>query len=196
MTGRDALTQVLEGIDAALASGLAPVKVNCVLIRGRNDDEILDFAAFGRDRGVEVRFIEWMPLDANQAWTSAQVVPGEEIISTIGSVWPLDPVPVRGNAPAESWVYADGGGKLGVVASVTRSFCSSCDRIRMTAEGQLRNCLFSIRETDMRAVLRGGGSDDDIAAAIEAEVGLKWAGHSIGNVSFVRPARSMSQIGG
>ncbi len=199
ITRRDALEQVLAGIDAALVAGLDPVKVNCVVVRGLNDDEILDFAAFGRAKGVELRFIEWMPLDGGGQWSRDQVVPASEIIDSIDSVWPLvapSGGTVRDSAPAESYRYADGGGRVGVIASVTRPFCESCDRIRLTAEGQLRNCLFSVRETDLRGILRSGGSDDDLAAAIEAEVGRKWAGHSIGQVHFIRPARSMSQIGG
>jgi cyclic pyranopterin phosphate synthase len=197
ITGRDALPRVLSGIDAALAAGLDPVKVNCVVVRGVNDDEIEDFAAFGRARGVEVRFIEWMPLDGDGNWSGGQVMPATEIIDRIHAVFPLDgPEGARGSMPAERFSYADGRGRVGVVASVTQSFCESCDRIRLTAEGQLRNCLFAVRECDLRAVLRSGGTDDDLAAAIEAEVGRKWAGHSIGQVSFIRPQRSMSQIGG
>jgi cyclic pyranopterin phosphate synthase len=199
ITNRDALQQVLAGIDAALAAGLDPVKINCVVVRGLNDDEILDFAAFGRAKGVELRFIEWMPLDGGGQWKMDQVVPATEIVATIDAEWPLfapDGRGVRDSAPAESYTYADGGGRVGVIASVTRPFCESCDRIRLTAEGQLRNCLFSVRETDLRAIMRGGGTDDDLAAAVEAEVGRKWAGHSIGQVHFIRPARSMSQIGG
>jgi cyclic pyranopterin phosphate synthase len=196
ITRRDGLGAVLEGIDAAVAAGLDPVKVNCVLVRGVNDDEILDFAAFGRQRGVEVRFIEWMPLDGGGEWTADQVVPASEIISTIGAEWPLEAIPGRGSAPADTYRYTDGAGQVGVIASVTQPFCGNCDRVRLTAEGQLRNCLFSVRETDLRALMRGGGSDDDLAEAIRAEVGRKWAGHAIGQVTFVRPARSMSQIGG
>jgi cyclic pyranopterin phosphate synthase len=199
ITGRDALDRVLAGVDAAVSAGLDPVKLNCVLVRGVNDDEIVDFAAFGRERGIEVRFIEWMPLDAGGQWTSAQVVPAGEIIAAVSSVFPLvtsDGREADPASPAESYRYADGVGRIGVIASVTRSFCSSCDRIRLTSDGQLRNCLFAVRETDLRPLLRGGGSDDDLAAAIEAEVGRKWAGHSIGQVHFIRPARSMSQIGG
>lgn len=199
ITGRQALPQVLEGIDAALAAGLDPVKINCVLVRGLNDDEILDFASFGRTKGVEVRFIEWMPLDAAGLWSSEQVVSASEVVEIIDSEWPLV-APAGGrageSAPAESYRYADGAGRVGVIASVTRQFCDTCDRIRLTAEGQLRNCLFSVRETDLRSILRSGGTDDDLAAAIEAEVGRKWAGHSIGQVHFIRPVRSMSQIGG
>jgi cyclic pyranopterin phosphate synthase len=200
ITRRDALEQVLAGIDAAVAAGLDPVKINCVLVRGLNDDEVLDFAAFGRAKGVEIRFIEWMPLDGGGQWTSAQVVTAEEIVGLIDAEWPLvAPDGTRARdaaAPAETYSYADGAGKVGVIASVSRPFCESCDRIRLTAEGQLRNCLFSVRETDLRSIMRAGGSDDDLATAVEVEVGRKWAGHSIGQVHFIRPARSMSQIGG
>ncbi|MGH9165970.1 MAG: GTP 3',8-cyclase MoaA [Acidimicrobiales bacterium] len=196
LTRRPALGRVLEGIDAALAAGFDPVKVNCVLMRGVNDDEILDLAEFGRSRGVTVRFIEFMPLDADGAWTPQTVVTAEEILATIGAVHPIEAVAARGSQPAERYRYRDGAGEIGVVASVTRSFCSSCDRVRLTAEGMFRNCLFAVQETDLRAVLRAGGSDDELAAAIQADVGRKWAGHAIGQVTFVRPARSMSQIGG
>ena len=199
ITGRDSLHRVLDGIDAAIAAGLAPVKVNCVLVRGVNDDEILDFAELGRRSGAEVRFIEWMPLDGDGTWSGDRVVPAAEVLKVLAGRYELEAVgggAIDGPAPAERYRYADGGGHVGVIASVTRPFCGTCDRIRLTAEGQLRNCLFSVRETDLRGILRGGGSDDDLAAAIEAEVGRKWAGHSIGQVHFIRPARSMSQIGG
>jgi cyclic pyranopterin phosphate synthase len=199
ITNRDALDRVIDGIETAVAVGMAPVKVNCVLVRGVNDDEILDFAAFGRDRGVDVRFIEWMPLDGGGSWTSNQVVPAAEVLETIHARWPVEVEgggAIGGTAPAEHYRYLDGAGSVGVIASVTRPFCETCDRIRLTAEGQLRNCLFSVRETDLRAIMRSGGSDDDLAAAVEAEVGRKWAGHSIGQVHFIRPERSMSQIGG
>jgi len=204
ITHRDALRQVLDGIDAAVAAGFSPVKVNAVLMRGVNDDEVLDFAAFGREKGVVVRFIEFMPLDADGAWTGEQVVSAAEILAAIGAVYPLEPLlgpgagsaGQRGSQPAERYVYADGRGEIGIVPSVTRSFCGTCDRVRLTADGMFRNCLFATRETDLRALLRDGASDDDLAAAIEADVGRKWAGHSIGQVHFVRPARSMSQIGG
>lgn len=199
ITGRDALDRVLSGIDAACQAGLDPVKVNCVIVRGVNDDEVLDFAAFGRDRGVEIRFIEWMPLDGGEQWSRDQVVPAGEIVLCIARTWPLiesDGRAADPSAPAESYQYADGAGRIGVIASVTRSFCGTCDRIRLTSDGQLRNCLFAVRETDLRSLMRGGASDDELAAAVEAEVGRKWAGHSIGQVHFIRPARSMSQIGG
>jgi len=196
ITRRHGLDQVRDGIDAAVAAGFFPVKVNCVLMRGVNDAEIVDFATFGRERGVTIRFIEFMPLDADGGWSAGGVVPAAEVVAAIDAVYPLEVVPARGAAPAERFRYLDGGGEVGVIASVTQSFCSSCDRVRLTAEGMFRNCLFAVRETDLRAVLRGGGSDDDLAADIVADVGDKWAGHSIGQVHFIRPARSMSQIGG
>jgi GTP 3',8-cyclase len=209
ITGRDMLPQVLAGLEAALAAGLSPVKVNTVLVRGVNDDEIVDLARFGRDTGVEVRFIEFMPLDGAGEWSAERVVPASEILERISVVYPLAPVAreaensvgtvtaaERGPEPADRYEYLDGAGRVGVVASVTRPFCSSCDRVRLTAEGSLRSCLFSVRERDLRAVLRQGGTDDELACAIVAEVADKWAGHAIGRVNFVRPARSMSQIGG
>jgi len=195
ITRRDALSQVLDGIDAAVAAGFDPVKMNTVVVRGVNDDEVVDIAAFGRETGVQPRFIEFMPLDADGAWTRDQVVPAQEIIGAIDSVFPLEPVS-RGSEPAARWRYRDGAGEIGVIASVTQPFCASCDRVRLTAEGEFRSCLFAVREADLRAVLRSGGGDDDLAAAIEDEVARKWAGHSIGTVRFVRPGRSMSQIGG
>lgn len=196
ITRRHAMEQVIDGIDAAVDAGFSAVKVNCVLMRGVNDAEIVDFARFGRERGVTVRFIEFMPLDAEEGWASSTVVPGAEVVAAISAVYPLEPVEVRGSAPAERFRYLDGKGEIGVIASVTQSFCGSCDRVRLTAEGMFRNCLFAVKETDLRGILRAGGSDDDVAAAIAADVGTKWAGHSIGQVTFIRPDRSMSQIGG
>ena len=195
LTRRDALAQVLEGIDAAVAAGFAPVKINVVMIRGVNDDEAVDFAAFGRDKGVQVRFIEFMPLDADGAWSADKVVPAGEIVAAIDAAYPLEPV-VHGSEPATRYRYLDGKGEIGVIPSVTQPFCENCDRVRLTAEGQFRTCLFAVDEHDLRALLRGGATDDDLATAVERAVGTKWAGHSIGRVEFVRPARSMSQIGG
>jgi cyclic pyranopterin phosphate synthase len=192
---RDALPQVLDGIDAALAAGFSPVKINVVMIRGHNDDEAVDFATFGRQRGVQPRFIEYMPLDADGAWTMDKVVPAEETLAAINAVYPLEPV-AHGPEPATRYRFVDGMGEVGVVPSVTKPFCGDCDRVRITAEGQLRTCLFSLDEHDLRAVMRGGGTDGDLAGAVEAAVGTKWAGHRIGKVTFVRPPRSMSQIGG
>ena len=195
LTRRDELDHVLEGIDAAVEAGLAPVKVNVVVMRGVNDDEVVDLAAFGRERGVTVRFIEWMPLDADRRWSAEAVVSQDEIVAAIDAVWPLEPL-VRGHEPAERFAYRDGRGEVGVIPSVTRPFCASCDRVRLTAEGQLRACLFAVDEVDLRALLRGGASDDELAEAVRRCVAAKWAGHAIGQVQFVRPPRSMSQIGG
>ena len=195
LTLRDGLVRVLDGIEAALAAGLSPVKINVVVMRGVNDDELVDFARFGRELGVTVRFIEFMPLDAEEAWSEAAVVSQEEILATIDAVYPLEP-PARSNAPATRFRYMDGGGEIGVVASVTQSFCDSCDRIRLTADGQFRNCLFATEEFDLRGLLRSGASDDEVTDLVERAVAAKWAGHGIGRVDFIRPARSMSQIGG
>jgi GTP 3',8-cyclase len=196
MTRRDALDKVLLGIDAALEAGFDPVKINVVLIRGVNDDELIDLATFGRERGVVVRFIEFMPLDASGEWGNDRVVPASDVVAAIDAVFPLTPVDQRGSQPAERFVYRDGRGEVGVIASVTRSFCSTCDRVRLTAEGEFRNCLFAVEETDLRALLRSGGSDEDLASAMAADVSRKWAGHSIGQVHFIQPKRTMSQIGG
>jgi cyclic pyranopterin phosphate synthase len=196
MTKRDGLFRVLDGIEAAGAAGLLPLKVNCVVMRGWNDDEIVDFATFGREKGVVVRFIEFMPLDAQGAWDSNQVVSQAEIVDTIDAVYPLQAVPIREAEPAERFRYRDGLGEIGVIPSVTNAFCDSCDRVRLTAEGQLRNCLFALDEVDLRTPLRTGAGDDDIAALIEGNIRTKWAGHRINQPVFVRPRRSMSQIGG
>jgi cyclic pyranopterin phosphate synthase len=195
MARRDQLARVLDGIDAAIEAGFAPVKVNVVMMRGVNDNEAVDFATFGRERGVQPRFIEFMPLDADGGWTMDQVVPADETLAAIHAVYPLEPVP-HGPEPATRYRYVDGGGEIGVIPSVTRPFCGDCDRVRITAEGKFRTCLFALDEHDLRAVVRNGGTDEDLAAAIERAVGTKWAGHHIGRVSFVRPPRSMSQIGG
>ena len=196
MTRRDELDNVLAGISAAKAAGFAPVKVNAVVERGVNDDEIVDLAGFGRDEGVEVRFIEFMPLDASDEWQRAKVVGQDEIVATIAAVWPVEVVPARGAAPASTWRYLDGAGTVGVIPTVTKPFCGDCDRVRLTADGQFRTCLFATDEFDLRAALRAGESDDEIAGRIERAVGTKWAGHQINQVRFVRPNRSMSQIGG
>jgi len=197
LTRRDCLDQVLDGIDAALAAGLSPVKLNAVLMRGVNDDEVIDFATFGRERGVSVRFIEFMPLDASGEWSADKVVSRDEIVAAIDAVYPIESHHEHdGSEPAETFRYQDGAGEFGVIASVTDAFCGTCDRVRLTADGQLRSCLFALEETDLRAVLRDGGSDDDLAAAVTRCVAGKWAGHMVNEVHFIRPRRSMSQIGG
>jgi GTP 3',8-cyclase len=196
MTRRDELERVLDGIRAAQAAGFDPVKLNCVLERGVNDDEIVDFATFGRTHGVSVRFIEFMPLDATGGWTATKVISQDEIVAAISAVYPLIPAANRGAAPADRWLYADGKGDVGVIPTVTKPFCGDCDRVRLTAEGQFLTCLFATRSFDMRALLRDGSTDNEIAAEIVRAVGTKWAGHQIGQVQFLRPAKSMSQIGG
>ncbi|CAN5669794.1 GTP 3',8-cyclase MoaA [soil metagenome] len=195
LTRRDELPKVLAGIRAAVAAGFDPVKVNVVVVRGSNDDEIVDFARFGRDEGVAVRFIEFMPLDADHHWDRDAVVASAEIVAAIDAVFPLERV-ARDHDPAERHRFLDGRGEIGVIGSVTEPFCADCDRVRLTADGQLRACLFSTDETDLRALLRGGADDDALASALTATVGAKWAGHGISNVNFIRPARSMSEIGG
>ena len=196
MTRRDELENVLDGIQAAKAAGFDPIKINAVVERGVNDDEIVDLARFGRDEGVEVRFIEFMPLDASDEWQRAKVVGQDEIVAAIDAVWPLEQVPPVGAAPANLWTYRDGAGRVGVIPTVTKPFCGDCDRVRLTADGQFRTCLFATDEFDLRAALRRGETDDEIAARIEAAVGTKWAGHQINQVNFTRPTRTMSQIGG
>jgi cyclic pyranopterin phosphate synthase len=201
LTRRDELDRVLAGLDAALDAGLDPVKINCVVIRGVNDDEVVDLAAFGRAKGIGVRFIEFMPLDATGAWSMDQVVAASEILERINAVFPLETTPTGGHVePAARHRYADGIGDVGVIASVTEPFCGDCDRVRITAEGRFRTCLFALDETDLRAIMRSGRADDvvddELAAAVTVAVGAKWAGHRIGQVDFVRPTRSMSQIGG
>jgi cyclic pyranopterin phosphate synthase len=196
MTRRDELSNVLDGIEAAKRAGFDPVKINTVVERGVNSDEIVDLARFGREQGVEVRFIEFMPLDASDAWQRATVVGQDEIVATIEAVWPLEQMPARGAAPADRWRYRDGAGTVGVIPTVTKPFCGDCDRVRLTADGQFRTCLFATDEFDLRAAIRSGESDEQVAARIERAVGTKWAGHQINQVNFIRPTRSMSQIGG
>lgn len=196
MTRRDELDSVLAGIQAAKRAGFSPVKINTVVERDVNDDEIVDLARFGRDEGVEVRFIEFMPLDASDEWQRRQVVGQDEIVARIAEAWPIEQMPARGAAPADRWRYLDGGGTVGVIPTVTKPFCGDCDRVRLTADGQFRTCLFATDEFDLRAALRSGETDDHIAERIAAAVGTKWAGHQINQVNFVRPKRSMSQIGG
>lgn len=196
MTRRDELDRVLDGIEAAKEAGFAPVKLNTVVQRGVNDDEIVDLARFGREAGVEVRFIEFMPLDADGHWHPEAVVGQDEIVAAIAAEFALRPLASRGAAPADSWEYVDGQGTVGVIPSVTKPFCGDCDRVRLTAEGQFRTCLFATSEHDLMGLLRNGAEDEAIAAEIRRAVGGKWAGHQINQVSFVRPRRTMSQIGG
>jgi len=202
LTKRDELNRVLDGIESALQAGLHPVKVNAVVMRGINDDEVVDLARFGRERGVGVRFIEFMPLDAQGEWSTDKVVPAREIIDRIDAVFPLEPGDPDHVEPAARFVFRDGIGDIGVISSVSEPFCENCDRVRVTAEGQFRTCLFALDHTDLRVVLRAGRGleeadlDDRLARAIAGAVATKWAGHHIGRDDFVRPDHSMSQIGG
>jgi cyclic pyranopterin phosphate synthase len=194
---RGDLEVVLASMDAAEEAGLAPVKVNVVVMTGQNDDEILDFAAFARETGRIVRFIEFMPLDAEQSWERGKVFPGAEIVRIIDERWPLEEVPgADPAAPAEAFRFADGQGRIGVIASVTRPFCGTCDRLRLTADGALRNCLFARRESSARDLLRAGGTDAELETMLREEVWAKLPGHGIDEPGFIRPHRSMSMIGG
>jgi cyclic pyranopterin phosphate synthase len=196
MTRRDELHNVLAGIAEAQIAGFTPMKVNAVVERGANDDEILDLVRYGRDNNVEVRFIEFMPLDATNEWERNKVVSQDEIVATIAAEFPLERMPSRGAAPADRWSFLDGKGTVGVIPSVTHPFCGDCDRVRLTSDGQFRTCLFATDESDIRSLLRNGGTDEEIAELIQVAVGAKWAGHQINQVNFIRPNRSMSQIGG
>ena len=196
MTRRDELVRVLDGIEAAKEAGFSPVKINAVIERGVNDDEIVDLARFGRENDVEVRFIEFMPLDATGHWLHDKVVGQDEIVAAIHAEFPLEALPSQGAAPASQWRYVDGAGTVGVIPTVTKPFCDDCDRVRLTADGQFRTCLFATTEFDLLRLIRDGATDDELAAEIQRAVGTKWAGHQINQVTFVRPRRTMSQIGG
>ena len=196
LTRRDRLDDVFAGLAAAAAAGLTPVKVNAVLLRGVNDDEALDLLDYCLDHGYELRFIEQMPLDPQHAWDRTRMVTGEEILDRLAAGHELTPEPGRGSAPAETWLVDGGPGRVGVIASVTRPFCAACDRLRLTADGQVRNCLFAREESDLRAPLRAGASDDELAARIVSSVAAKRAGHGIDDPGFLQPQRPMSAIGG
>lgn len=197
MTRRDRLADVIDGLAAARDAGLRPIKVNAVLLRGVNDDqanELLDFCISG---GFELRFIEQMPLDAQRDWHPTEFVNADEILSVLRSrrrLIPLDEE--RGSAPAQRWRIDDGSATVGVIASVSAPFCASCDRVRLTADGQLRTCLFATEETDLRSPLRRGDSDEEIARTWREAMWTKASGHDIGSDGFQQPARPMSAIGG
>ncbi len=196
LTRRDRLGQALDGLAAADRAGFTGTKLNAVLVRGVNDDETVDLLRFAVDRGYELRFIEQMPLDAGRTWTREGMVTADEVLASLTGEFDLEPVPTRGAAPAERWRVDGTDAVVGIVASVTRPFCGACDRIRLTADGQLRSCLFAREETDLRALLRAGADDDRIAAALGLAVRTKAAGHTIGSAGFEQPARGMSAIGG
>jgi len=198
MTGVDVLDRVLDGIAAAKAAGLEPIKVNAVVVRGHNEDEVADFAAFAREHDIKMRFIEFMPLDAGHDWSRADVVSGREIRELISQRFPLEPLDLfRGSETASRYRFADGApGEIGIIAPVTEPFCGACSRIRLTADGQIRTCLFSTIEHSLRDVVRDGASRREIVDFIESVVMKKEPRHFINDPDFVPPSRSMSFIGG
>ncbi|MGD0013999.1 MAG: GTP 3',8-cyclase MoaA [Bryobacteraceae bacterium] len=195
---RDMLDRVLAGIEACRRLGFQPIKINAVAVKGLIEPDIVPLAKFCRERGLEVRWIEFMPLDAQGIWERGKVLLAEEILAILArEVAPLVEIPDRDpRAPATEYYWADGAGKIGFVASVSRPFCLNCNRIRLTADGHLRNCLFALEETDLRPLVRGGASDDEIAGMIQATVAAKWEGHEINTARFVAPPRPMYSIGG
>ena len=198
ITRRDGYEKVLEGIEAARRVGFDPIKVNAVSVRGLTEDEIIPFGRFARETGVEVRFIEFMPLDADNAWERDKVLFAHEIIEALSDgIMPLVPAGVEDrSAPASDFVFEDGVGRIGFIASVSRPFCMNCNRFRLTADGKLRNCLFSLDETDVKTLIRGGASDAEIAAAVRECIHAKKEGHEINTARFIQPARPMYSIGG
>jgi cyclic pyranopterin phosphate synthase len=197
MTRRDVLDQVLRGLETLASFPKAhPIKVNAVAIRGFTESELIPFARFAREHPYEVRFIEFMPLDADHAWSPEDVLTGEEVRAAIHAVFPLEPEPRSPSSTARTFRFADGRGRIGFINPVSEPFCGDCDRIRVTADGQLRTCLFSLRETNLRAVLRGGADDDELERALRDAVWRKELKHHIGDPGFIQPDRTMSAIGG
>ena len=198
ITRREGYEKVRAGIQAAQQVGFHPVKVNAVSVRGLTEEEIVPFGHFARETGVEMRFIEYMPLDADCAWQRGKVLFAHEIRETLArEIMPLVPCRQQDrSAPASEFVFEDGIGRIGFIASVSEPFCMNCNRFRLTADGKLRNCLFSLEETDIRAILRGGGSDADIAQAVRESIAAKKEGHEINTARFIQPLRPMYSIGG
>jgi len=197
LTRRDALPRVLEGLEVAAKCGFSPIKINVVAIRGFTEDEILDFARMARTRPFIVRFIEFMPLDMDGRWGKIEFIPGEEIIDKINAVYPLELLDTSPNFDAaKRYRFKDGSGEIGVVASVSEPFCDRCNRVRLTADGKLRTCLFSLDETDLKSPMRSGASDEELKQIIIKAIKDKEQGHKIQMAGFVKPKRSMSMIGG
>jgi cyclic pyranopterin phosphate synthase len=198
ITRREGYERVREGIVAAQAVGFDPIKINAVAVRGITEEEIVPFGRFARETGCEVRFIEYMPLDADCAWERDKVLFAHEIIETLSrEIAPLVPSPDQDpRAPASDFEFADGLGRIGFIASVSQPFCLSCNRFRLTADGKMRNCLFSLEETDIRSLLRGGAGDAVIVAAVRASIAAKKEGHEINTAKFIQPDRPMYSIGG
>ena len=197
LTRRDSLHQVLEGLEAAQRHPeLRPIKVNVVALKDFTEDEVVRFAEFARRHPYEVRFIEFMPLDADRSWTREKVLPNRDIVAMIDAVYPLEPIGRERHGTARRYRFVDGTGEMGFISPVSEPFCGDCNRIRLTAEGQLRTCLFSMNETDLRGPLRAGASDAELEEIVRAAVWRKELKHHINDRGFVQPARSMSQIGG
>jgi cyclic pyranopterin phosphate synthase len=197
ITRRDRFDDVVGGLAAAAKAGLGPVKVNAVLLRGSNDDQAPELLRWCLDRGYELRFIEQMPLDAQHGWRRDTMITAEEIFAALETEFRLEPAEEpRGSAPAELFAVDGGPATVGVIASVTRPFCGDCDRVRLTADGQVRNCLFAREESDLRGALRGGADDEELADRWRLAMAGKLPGHGIDDVSFLQPARPMSAIGG
>lgn len=197
LTRRDALPRVLAGLEALAAFPEAhPIKVNAVALRGFTEEEAIPFAAFAREHPYEVRFIEFMPLDGDHGWSREQVLTGEEVRAIIDAVWPLEPEPREPHATARVYRFADGKGRIGFINPVSEPFCGDCNRIRLTADGQLRTCLFSLHETSLRDPMRAGASDDELERIIRDAVWRKELKHHVNDPGFVQPARTMSAIGG
>ncbi len=196
LTRRDRLIDVLAGIEAARRSSLKPLKLNAVVMRGVNEDEVVDLVEFAIEHDAQMRFIEHMPLDLGHTWDRAEMVPREEILASLKRRFVLKPLTARGGAPAELFSIDGGPETVGVIASVTAPFCGGCDRLRLTADGQVRNCLFAREELDLLAALRGGASDEAIRDILRAAVANKRSGHGIDSPGFVQPDRGMNAIGG
>jgi GTP 3',8-cyclase len=198
MTGVDVLDKVLAGIKAAKNAGLEPIKINAVIVRGHNEDEVADFAAFAREHDVKMRYIEFMPLDSGHDWSRTDVVSGKEIRERIGQRFPLTKIDIaRGSDTSSRYRFADGApGEIGIIAPVTEAFCGACSRIRLTADGQIRTCLFSTIEHSLRDVIRSGVSRDEVVDYIRSVVMKKEPRHFINDPGFVTPSRTMSFIGG
>jgi len=197
LTRRDSMAQVLEGLEAAQRHPeLRPIKVNVVALKDFTEDEVLRFAEFARRHPYEVRFIEFMPLDADRAWTRDKVLPNAEIVAMIDAVYPLEAVGRERHGTARRYRFADGNGEMGFISPVSEPFCGDCNRIRLTAEGQLRTCLFSMNETDLRAPLRGGATDAELEEIVRDAVWRKELKHHVNDPGFVQPSRTMSRIGG
>jgi cyclic pyranopterin phosphate synthase len=197
MARRDGYQKVMAGLEELAKYPIRPVKINTVIMKGFNDDEVLPLVEFARERDYQVRFIEFMPLDGEGVWSRDKVTTTAEILAIIRSRYEVLPKETRADhVPADTFYFTDGKGEVGFISSVSEPFCDSCNRVRITADGHFRNCLFAIEETDLKTPMRAGASDAELAELIRADIWQKWAGHQINMATFVKPERNMSQIGG